>query len=151
MTEKSENQKPAIDKANLFELKEAVAHDARQTSYPGATDGPADAYRHLLGIAETRRRYGIGVARTVGDLNEFDLLNYGGSKKSDAQMDLNNNRIAEKIGAVARRRHGCRCAFAQRPWTAVKRSFSPFGRWRRENPRFPSSRRGNPRPSDRHR
>lgn len=102
MTEKSEVQKPAIDKAGIFSLREAVAQDARRTSYPGATNGPADAYRHLVGIAEMRRRYGFLVARSAGKLNELDVSDYGASQESDSQMDLKNNEIAEKNGAIAR-------------------------------------------------
>jgi hypothetical protein len=91
----------------LLDLKEAVAHNARQTSYPGANNGPADAYRHMLGIAELRRRTSHPAARVAGDWNETEGSTlrpdtWRLKTDADSQVDLHNNRIGERIGRVAR-------------------------------------------------
>ncbi len=102
MTEKTEKQLPTVANAYPNEIKESVAQNARGTSYPGATNGPADAYRHMLGIAEIRRRTSQPAARVAGNWNERDNLPWRLKKDADSQMDLHNNRIGERIGRVAR-------------------------------------------------
>lgn len=50
-----------------FASKEAVA-----SGLPGQDQGPADAYRHLLGIAELSRRVGPALAFAMAEKNELD-------------------------------------------------------------------------------
>ncbi len=102
MTAKTDTPMPPVDRASLRDLRESVAHNARQTSYPGANNGPADAYRHMLGIAELRRRTNHPAARVAGDWNEKDGIPWRLKTDVDSQMDLHNNRIGERIGRVAR-------------------------------------------------
>jgi hypothetical protein len=93
---------PPVDRASLRDLRESVAHNARQTSYPGANNGPADAYRHMLGIAELRRRTNHPAARAAGDWDEKDGVPWRLKTDADSQMDLHNNRIGERVGRMAR-------------------------------------------------
>jgi hypothetical protein len=102
VSEKTSRPVPAVDKAYPNDLREAVAHNARQTSHPGNTNGPADAYRHMFGIAEVRRRSNHPVARGVGDYNEREGMMLRLKTDADSQMDLHNNRIGERSGRIAR-------------------------------------------------
>ena len=102
MSEKAQRPVPPVDRAYPNELEEAVAQNARQTSYPGANNGPADGYRHMFGIAEVQRRGYQAVARTVGTANEVDRKTWRLKTDAGSQMDLHNNRIGERIGRVAR-------------------------------------------------
>lgn len=102
MTEKTETKTPPVDRAYLNNLRESAAQNALRTSYPGATDGPADAYRHMLGIAEFRRRTNDPAARVAGNWNERDDAPWRLKTDAASQMDLHNNRIGERIGRVAR-------------------------------------------------
>lgn len=102
MSEKTQRPVPPVDRAYPNELEEAVAQNARQTSYPGANNGPADAYRHMFGIAEVQRRSSQTVARTVGTANEIDRKTWRLKTDAGSQMDLHNNRIGERIGRAAR-------------------------------------------------
>jgi len=72
MTEKTDKQLSTVANAYPNEIRESVAQNARGTSYPGAKNGPADAYRHMLGIAEIRRRANHPAARAAGDWNETE-------------------------------------------------------------------------------
>jgi hypothetical protein len=107
MTAKIEKPMPPVDQASLRDLTESAAQNARATTYPGATNGPADAYRHMLGIAEFRRRTNHPAARVAGDWNEKEGSTlrpdtWRLKTDADSQMDLHNNRIGERIGRVAR-------------------------------------------------
>ena len=102
MTAKTEKPMPPVDRASVRDLRESVAHNARQTSYPGANNGPADAYRHMRGIAELRRRTNHPAARVAGNWNERDGVPWRLKTDAASQMDLHNNRIGEHIGRVAR-------------------------------------------------
>ncbi len=86
----------------FHDLKESFAQRARETSYPGATDGPADAYRHMLAAAEVTRRYTWLTARVVGNRNEGSLIPDRAKLDEASNMDLDNNRIGEKIGKIAK-------------------------------------------------
>jgi hypothetical protein len=102
MTIKTNTQVPPVVKAYPNELREAVARNALQTSHPGANNGPADAYRHMFGIAELQRRTNQAVARGAGNWNEKDGVPWRLKSDAASQMDLHNNRIGERIGRVAR-------------------------------------------------
>jgi hypothetical protein len=83
------------------EIRQLADDESRRSGLPGYTDGPADALRHIVGIAELRRRMGPVGARIIGDGNEILAWERGGW--SDAiPMDLWNNRIGREIGARAR-------------------------------------------------
>jgi hypothetical protein len=85
-----------IDRTAIDKIKDDAAEKARKTSLPGETDGPADAYRHIVGIAELTRREGARKANAIGTFNEITTL------FSDAsQMDLHNNDIGRRIGKDA--------------------------------------------------
>lgn len=43
-------------------VEDAASAEALASPLPGYYDGPADAYRHIVGTAEARRRYGFGTA-----------------------------------------------------------------------------------------
>ncbi|NNV89272.1 calcium-binding protein, partial [Roseobacter sp. HKCCD9020] len=58
---------------------------------PGRTDGPADAYRHLVISAELHRRFEPGIADVFLELHEV-----GGG--SNGPMDRHNNSVGELIG-----------------------------------------------------
>ena len=92
---KAENY-ASIDRAAIDKIRDETADKARKTSLPGETDGPADAYRQIVGIAELTRREGARKANAIGTFNEITTL------FSDAsQMDLHNNSIGRRIGKDA--------------------------------------------------
>jgi hypothetical protein len=64
---------------------------------PGRHNGPADALRHIAGIAEATRRYGAMPAAIAGEINE----QFGKDLSDALQMDRNNNEIAIRIGRTA--------------------------------------------------
>lgn len=71
---------------------------ARKSGLPGYYNGPADAYRHILGIAETARVYGTLPAWAIGEANETIL----GEDAAAGAMDRhNNNEIALRIARMA--------------------------------------------------
>ena len=39
-------------------VERAASLEADQSPLPGENNGPADAYRHIVGAAELRRRFG---------------------------------------------------------------------------------------------
>ena len=43
-------------------VQEAAEAEATASPLPGFYDGPADAYRHIVGTAELRRRFGWATA-----------------------------------------------------------------------------------------
>ena len=92
-----------LDYGRKFDaLKEQFAQQARETSYPGATDGPADAYRHMLAAAEFTRLYGQLPTRVVGNYNEGSIIPDRAKLDEASKMDLHNNRIGEEIGRQAK-------------------------------------------------
>jgi hypothetical protein len=64
---------------------------------PGRTDGPADAYRHLLLSAELTRRFGEAYARTALDFHEWDGNRLGQSTEANT-MDVHNNELGIALG-----------------------------------------------------
>jgi hypothetical protein len=90
-------------------VREAAAKEARLSDLPGYFEGPADAYRHIVGVAELRRRYGYDVAFAIAQGNE--ILGFHerrlerGPEDIDGparEMDEHNNAIGLEIGATAR-------------------------------------------------
>ena len=51
-------------------VSEAASREAMASPLPGYNDGPADAYRHIVGTAELRRRFGFGTAYAIATGNE---------------------------------------------------------------------------------
>jgi hypothetical protein len=68
-----------------------------ESQLPGRTDGPADAYRHILLAAELTRRYGETQAKLLLDGHEFtgDL---GGQNPDAEAMDEHNNQLGIDLG-----------------------------------------------------
>jgi hypothetical protein len=69
---------------------------------PGYFDGPADAYRHIVGTAELRRRFGFGTAYAIATGNEVRGTHVDGHPPELRQMDDHNNAIGFSIGAGAK-------------------------------------------------
>jgi len=77
-------------------INENISYSAKQSGLPGVRNGPADALRHSMAMAELTRRYGSHIARGVGVANEIS-----GAVKAVAKgempawretlMDLGNN------------------------------------------------------------
>ncbi|CAN7590951.1 DUF6973 domain-containing protein [Polaromonas sp. LjRoot131] len=87
----------------LAVLTPAAKQSIQEMSYsglPGRTDGPADAYRHLLWAAELTRRLGQPLARAVLDGHEF--MDFGANPQNAAQhaIDYHNNAMAESAPPV---------------------------------------------------
>ena len=83
-------------------VEQAAAAEAAASPLPGFYDGPADAYRHIIGTAELRRRFGFRVAYGIATGNE--VLGTHGRNQPAAlrQMDDHNNAIGFSIGAEAK-------------------------------------------------
>lgn len=89
-------------------VREAAAEEARLSDLPGYFEGPADAYRHIVGVAELRRRHGHATAFGIAQGNE--ILGFHerrlerGPRDIDGparEMDEHNNEIGLEIGAAA--------------------------------------------------
>lgn len=52
-------------------VEDAASAEALASPLPGYYDGPADAYRHIVGTAELRRRFGFGTAYALATTNEM--------------------------------------------------------------------------------
>jgi hypothetical protein len=77
------------------------AHDeADHSGLPGQHHGPADAYRHILGIAEATRRYGPLPAYAAGEWNE----RFVPDAPASTAMDRKNNEIGLRSGRSAKSR-----------------------------------------------
>lgn len=73
-----------------------------QTSgLPGYHNGPADAYRHILLIAETARVYGTLPAWATGEANETPNAVLGIAPAAGAMDRHNNNEVALRIAKMA--------------------------------------------------
>jgi hypothetical protein len=83
-------------------VQDAAEKEARDSPLPGFFDGPADAYRHLVGTAELRRRFGWAIASGIANINEVFGTHVSGHPPELRQMDDHNNRIALDIGADAK-------------------------------------------------
>lgn len=77
-------------------IGENVAYSARESGLPGTHNGPADALRHSMAMAELTRRYGGHLARGLGVVNEasgaFKAIAKGELPAwRETLMDLANN------------------------------------------------------------
>jgi hypothetical protein len=135
----------------IGELKKHVAKEARETTYPGETNGPADAYRHILGIAELTRREGFMAASALGVANELPIPGDDYAKRSlygaDTAMDLHNNAIGQRIGMTAKSyEEAQRMTHAEIRAAAIKggtgesgtAKFRPESEWRDRDERKPN-------------
>ena len=80
----------------------AASREATESPLPGYFDGPADAYRHIVGTAELRRRFGFPTAYTIATGNEVLGTHAEGHPPELRQMDDHNNAIGFSIGASAK-------------------------------------------------
>jgi Ca2+-binding RTX toxin-like protein len=69
-----------------------ISWEVRESNLPGTTNGPADAYRHILWMAEVTRQYGSSLAGVIGNGHE------GGLPGDRHDMDRANNEIGIEIG-----------------------------------------------------
>ena len=83
-------------------VEDAASAEALASPLPGYYDGPADAYRHIVGTAEARRRYGFGTAYALATANEMLGTHASGHPPELRQMDDYNNAIGFSIGADAK-------------------------------------------------
>lgn len=81
---------------------DAASKEAEDSPLPGYYDGPADAYRHIVGTAELRRRFGFVAAYAVATANEIRGTHVYGHGPEPRAMDDHNNAIGLSIGADAR-------------------------------------------------
>ncbi|MBN2722260.1 MAG: hypothetical protein JXQ77_05525 [Campylobacterales bacterium] len=65
---------------------------------PGRSDGPADAYRHILLSAELARQYGETVARVFLNAHEWQGNIQDGQTVASEIMDIHNNNLGIEIG-----------------------------------------------------
>lgn len=79
------------------------AEDAAKNSrLPGYGNGPGDAYRHIIWIAETARTSGSGPAWAIGEANE--QVGFGNPRDETIMDRHNNNEIALRIARNAKSR-----------------------------------------------
>ena len=83
-------------------VENAAAAEASNSPLPGVYDGPADAYRHIVGTAEMRRRFGFGTAYAIAYANEIHGDWRRNQPAASREMDDHNNAIGFSIGAGAR-------------------------------------------------
>jgi hypothetical protein len=90
----------------LDEIVESVrataSAEAMLSALPGYYDGPADAARHIIGVAELRRRAGITAAWTIATFHEVRGRAFRRQSGEVTAMDLANNSIGLAIGGRAR-------------------------------------------------
>ena len=85
-------------------FKEAIGvnpafREAVNSRMPGLHNGPADAYRHILGAAELTRRHGEAAARAA--LYAHEEWANAGEPPAERRMDNHNNAIGIAIGRQA--------------------------------------------------
>ena len=83
-------------------VQEAAEAEAAASPLPGFYDGPADAYRHIVGTAELRRRFGWATAFGIATANEVLGTHFRSHPADLRRMDDHNNAIGLAIGAEAR-------------------------------------------------
>jgi hypothetical protein len=90
-------------------VENAAKREAETSPLPGYYLGPADAYRHIVGVTELRRRFGFPIAYGIATGNEVlrthERRLRGGIREIDVlsrEMDDHNNAIGLEIGATAR-------------------------------------------------
>lgn len=96
------------------EVRDFAEAEATASRLPGQDQGPADAYRHLVGVAELSRRAGPLLAAAMAERNEWTSTEamlrsiLGGRPIAPSNMpaaramDRHNNLLAVGIGARAR-------------------------------------------------
>lgn len=80
----------------------AASREAADSPLPGYFDGPADAYRHIVGTAELRRRFGFATAYAIATGNEVLGTHASRHPPELRRMDDHNNAIGFSIGADAK-------------------------------------------------
>jgi hypothetical protein len=80
----------------------AAEIEASVSPLPGFYDGPADAYRHIIGTAELRRRFGWATAYSIATGNEMLGTHFRSHPAYLRRMDDHNNAIGLAIGVEAR-------------------------------------------------
>lgn len=101
--------------ANSLGFAIAVATlEAEASGLPGRVNGPADAYRHIVWVAEMTRRMGPNGAHSYAEFHEWtgqasgSLAERTGSRREDkdlaaaSAMDRRNNLLGVTIGQRAR-------------------------------------------------
>lgn len=100
-------------RAVAVQVRNFATREAELSGLPGQAEGPADAYRHLVGVAELSRRTGPLLAFAMAEQNEqnswvammnsiFDSRTIAPTNMPAARrMDRRNNRLAVGIGARA--------------------------------------------------
>lgn len=95
------------DYISWHSVEDAAEKEALESDLPGYYEGPADAYRHMIGVAELRRRFGFDIAFAIAHGNE--ILGFHrrrlrrGPRDIDGparEMDEHNNEIGLEIGAT---------------------------------------------------
>jgi hypothetical protein len=101
-------------RATAAQVRDFAEEEAKESGLPGQDQGPADAYRHLVGVAELSRRIGPITAALAAERNEWGSFEamlrslvggrpIGRSNWPAARsMDRHNNLLAVGIGATAR-------------------------------------------------
>lgn len=86
---------------SVYEVAET---ESMSSHLPGFYNGPADAYRHLIGAAEMQRRFGWALSRIVVNGNEYWRTHapHEGQSPGSRQMDDHNNALGFGIGLRAR-------------------------------------------------
>ena len=79
----------ALDKTNSY-IKQGILY--------GATDGPADAYRHCFLSCQLAKEIGYDQALEWG--NNHELWNYNPSNGASTMMDLNNNFVGRGFASI---------------------------------------------------
>ena len=95
------------------QVRDFAEKEAGLSQLPGQDQGPADAYRHLVGVAELSRRAGPLMAAAMAERNEWEsteamlrgILDRRPIPQSNTpaarRMDRHNNRLAVGLGATA--------------------------------------------------
>ena len=101
-------------RAIAAQVRDFANDEAAASRLPGQDQGPADAYRHLVGVAELSRRAGPLLAAAMAERNEWASTEamlrsiLGGRPIAPSnmpvarRMDRHNNLLAVGIGARAR-------------------------------------------------
>lgn len=77
-----------------------ASQEAAYSGLPGRTNGPADAYRHLLWSAELARIYGVDAARKILSSHEMFDFNSGSQTLTEHNIDYHNNELGLSFGGA---------------------------------------------------
>jgi hypothetical protein len=86
----------------------AAEREALRSDLPGYYEGPADAYRQIVGVAEKSRWHGYVIAFAIAQGNEILGVHRRRPRRgrrnidAPAPMDEHNNKIGLEIGATVR-------------------------------------------------